>query len=107
MTKFRTKVVGMNEQTEAAPEVASATRTQTEPVWQVLVLNDPVNLMSYVVKVFQKVFSFSVQRAERHMIEVHRDGQSILWIGERERAEMYVQELQQWQLTAKLERQNG
>lgn len=107
MTEFRTVLSEMNEHTEAAPEVASATLTQKEPVWQVLVLNDPVNLMSYVVKVFQKVFSFSAQRAERHMIEVHRDGQSILWVGERERAEMYVQELQQWQLTAKLERQNG
>ena len=97
----------MNEQTEVVPDIAAATTTHKEPVWQVLVLNDPVNLMSYVVKVFQKVFGFSAQRAERHMIEVHRDGQSILWVGERERAEMYVQELQQWQLTAKLERQNG
>lgn len=97
----------MNEQTEVVPDIAAATTTQKEPVWQVLVLNDPFHLMSYVVKVFQKVFGFSAQRAERHMIEVHRDGQSILWVGERERAEMYVQELQQWQLTAKLERQNG
>lgn len=76
----------------------------TAPPWNVVVHNDPVNLMSYVSRVFRKVFGYSKERAEKHMLEVHKKGKSILWSGERERAELYVQQLQSHLLLAKLER---
>lgn len=72
--------------------------------WNVVVHNDPVNLMSYVTHVFQKVFEYPRERAERHMLEVHRHGRSIVWTGARERAELYVQQLHGWLLLATLER---
>jgi len=72
--------------------------------WNVIVHNDPVNLMPYVSQVFQKVFGFSRERAERHMLEVHRQGRSIVWTGGRERAELYVQQLHGWLLLATIER---
>jgi ATP-dependent Clp protease adaptor protein ClpS len=72
--------------------------------WKVIVHNDPVNLMSYVVMVFRRVFGYDPERARRHMLEVHEQGRSVLWTGEREIAENYVHALQQWQLTATLER---
>ncbi len=72
--------------------------------WNVVVHNDPVNLTSYVTQVFQKVFEYPRERAERHMLEVHRQGRSILWTGARERAELYVQQLHAWLLLATLER---
>lgn len=72
--------------------------------WNVVVHNDPVNLMSYVTQVFQKVFEYSRERAERHMLEVHEQGRSIVWTGSRERAELYVQQLHGWLLLATLER---
>jgi ATP-dependent Clp protease adaptor protein ClpS len=50
------------------------------------------------------VFGYSKERAEKHMLEVHKKGRSILWSGERERAELYVQQLQSHLLLAKLER---
>ena len=71
--------------------------------WQVVVHNDPVNLMSYVTMVFQKVFGFNRERAEKHMLEVHREGRSIVWSGLRERAELYVQQLHGYLLLATLE----
>jgi len=71
--------------------------------WRVVVLNDPVNLMSYVVLVFKKVFGFDEQRARKHMLEVHEQGRSIVWSGLREKAEAYVFTLQQWHLNAVLE----
>src|SRR5882762_11772581 len=74
-----------------------------EGVWRVVVLNDPVNLMSYVVLVFKKVFGFDEQTARKHMLEVHEQGRSIVWSGLREKAEAYVFTLQQWHLTAVLE----
>lgn len=72
--------------------------------WKVVVLNDPVNLMSYVVMVFRRVFGYSHERARRHMLEVHNRGRSVVWTGALEQAELYVQRLQQWQLNSILER---
>lgn len=82
---------------KAAPKAAPADE------WRVVVLNDPVNLMSYVVLVFKRVFGFDNARARRHMLEVHKHGRSVVWSGAREPAEAYVQTLHQWQLTAVLE----
>ena len=39
-----------------------------------MVLNDPVNLMSYVVMVFKKVLGFDETKARKHMLEVHEQG---------------------------------
>ncbi len=72
--------------------------------WQVVVHNDPVNLMTYVTMVFQKVFGLPRERAEQHMLEVHQKGRSVLWSGMRERAELYVQQLHGYLLLATLER---
>jgi ATP-dependent Clp protease adaptor protein ClpS len=72
--------------------------------WQVVVHNDPVNLMTYVTMVFQKVFGFTRDRAEKHMLEVHQQGRSIVWSGVRERAELYVQQLHGYLLLATIER---
>ncbi len=88
-----------------SPTVEQETREQeaVDVPWQVVVHNDPVNLMSYVTMVFQKVFGFSRDRAEKHMLEVHREGRSIVWSGLRERAELYVQQLHGYLLLATLE----
>lgn len=81
---------------------AAETATRRSPQWHVLVLNDPVNLMSYVVMVFRRVFGYNREKATRHMLEVHEQGKSVLWSGEREKAENFVYQLQQWQLNARL-----
>jgi len=72
--------------------------------WNVVVHNDPVNLMSYVTRIFQKVFGFTKQKADVHMMEVHKQGRSIVWTGARERAEAYVQQLHGHLLLATLEK---
>jgi ATP-dependent Clp protease adaptor protein ClpS len=72
--------------------------------WLVVVHNDPVNLMSYVTMVFQRVFGYPREKAERHMLEVHQKGRSVLWSGMRERAELYVQQLHGYLLLATLEK---
>ena len=58
--------------------------------WNVVVHNDPVNLMSYVTMVFQRVLGFPRDKATKHMLEVHHKGRSLVWSGERERAEAIV-----------------
>ena len=63
--------------TRAGPKDSSSTETishtelKLSGVWRVVVLNDPVNLMSYVMMVFKKIFGFSETVARRHMLEVH------------------------------------
>jgi ATP-dependent Clp protease adaptor protein ClpS len=84
-------------------QTRGATELQLEGIWKVVVLNDPVNLMSYVVLVFKKVFGFDEPTARRHMLEVHERGRSVVWCGLREKAEAYAFTLQQWHLTAVLE----
>lgn len=72
--------------------------------WHVIVHNDPVNLMSHVVMVFKKIFGFNQEKAAHHMLEVHQKGRSIVWTGDREKAELYVQQLHGFLLLATLER---
>ncbi len=91
-----------------SPEITEAPRTRPalDLPWQVVVHNDPVNLMTYVTMVFQRVFGYSKEKAEKHMLEVHRDGRSVLWSGVRERAELFVQQLHGYLLLATIERTN-
>jgi ATP-dependent Clp protease adaptor protein ClpS len=92
--------------TIAAPTIEKETRAEEELdlPWHVVVHNDPVNLMSYVTMVFQRVFGYPRDKAERHMLEVHQKGRSILWSGMRERAELYVQQLHGYLLLATIEK---
>lgn len=78
--------------------------TELDSQWSVVVFDDPVNLMEYVAKVFQKVFGYSRERSEQLMMTVHTAGKALVWSGSRERAELYVQQLQQYQLKASLEK---
>ena len=71
--------------------------------WNVIVHNDPVNLMSYVTMVFQRVLGFPRDKATKHMLEVHHKGRSLVWTGERERAESIVEQLHGYLLLATLE----
>src|SRR5205809_6199665 len=55
--------------------------------WLVIVWNDPINLMSYVTYVFQKLFGYNRNKAEKLMLDVHLKGKAIVSSGPRERAE--------------------
>ena len=70
----------------------------------VICWNDPVNLMEYVTHVFQVIFGWQRQKAERHMLEVHKNGKSVLTREGLEKAEFYVHQLQKYHLHATLER---
>lgn len=72
--------------------------------WQVIVHDDPVNLMSYVTHVLRKIFGYEEKEARRLMLLVHHTGRAIAWTGARERAEHYVRELHAHQLLATMER---
>src|SRR2546425_12310132 len=68
--------------------------------WVVVVWNDPINLMSYVVYVFQKLFNYSREKATKLMLEVHHEGRSVVTNGTREQCEFYTSALHQHGLWA-------
>ena len=65
----------------------------TDRPWIVIVWNDPVNLMSYVVYVFQKLFGYSREKATRLMLQVHNEGKAVVSSGAREKIEADVARL--------------
>ena len=61
--------------------------------WIVIVWNDPINLMSYVVYVFQKLFGYPREKATKLMLDVHHKGKAVVAEGPRERCEFDVSRL--------------
>lgn len=71
----------MDEQLTSAPLVP----------WQLVVWDDPVNLMSYVARIFRTYFGFPEEKATRLMLAVHNDGHAVVATGPRETMEMHAQ----------------
>ena len=72
--------------------------------WIVIVWNDPVNLMSYVTFVLQKLFGYSLEKATELMLDVHHKGKAVVANGSREQAELHVFRLHEHGLWASMER---
>ena len=53
--------------------------------------------------VFMKLFGWERQKAEKHMMEVHEKGKSVLVREGAEKAEFYVHQLQNYKLQATME----
>ncbi len=66
---------------------------EEERPWIVIVWNDPINLMSYVTLVFQKLFGYSRAKATQLMLQVHNEGKAVVSGGPREKAEHDVARL--------------
>ncbi|HEX6329909.1 MAG TPA: ATP-dependent Clp protease adapter ClpS [Actinomycetota bacterium] len=75
-----------------------------EVPWIVIVWNDPINLMSYVVYVFQKLFGYPRPKAERLMLDVHHRGKAVVSSGAKERCELDVSRLHAHGLWATLQK---
>jgi len=83
------------------PELGETTRVDRP--WRVIVWNDPINLMSYVTFVFQKLFGYSLEKAEKLMLDVHLKGKAVVSHGPREKAELDVFRLHEHGLWATME----
>ena len=79
-------------QTTVAPEridvPAGDELVEPDRPWIVIVWNDPINLMSYVTWVFQKLFGYSFEKATKLMLDVHHKGKAVVSSGSREKSEM-------------------
>ncbi|WP_202638923.1 ATP-dependent Clp protease adaptor ClpS [Bailinhaonella thermotolerans] len=79
-------------------------RPRTEPPWSVIVLNDDVTPMNYVVLVFQKILKVTADQAEALMLEVHTTGQAVVFSGPRAEADDIAAQLLAAHLRAKVEK---
>ena len=77
--------------------------TTTDSPWLVIVWNDPINLMSYVTYVLQKLFGYSKEKATSLMLDVHNKGRAVVSSGSQERAELDVFRLHEHGLWATME----
>ena len=79
---------------ERLDEPTSDDDVRPDRPWVTIVWNDPVNLMTYVTYVFQKLFGYSNEKAEQLMLQVHNEGKAVVSNGTREKAEYDVARLQ-------------
>lgn len=84
--------------------VMEDTRIATAMPWMVVIHDDPVNTIEYVILTIQRLFGYARAKAEHHTMEVHHRGRSVVWNGAKEKAELYVHQLHAAQLKASLER---
>ena len=75
--------------------------------WVVIVWNDPINLMDYVTFVLQKLFGYSLEKAQRLMLDVHEKGLATVSSGTREKAEFDVYRLHEHGLWATMQRDDA
>jgi ATP-dependent Clp protease adaptor protein ClpS len=90
-------------QVESDFDIISGEDASPDKPWSVIVWNDPINLMTYVTWVFQKLFGYSLARAEKLMLDVRNKGRAIVSSGTKERAEFDVYRLHEYGLWATLE----
>jgi ATP-dependent Clp protease adaptor protein ClpS len=72
--------------------------------WKVIVWNDPINLMTYVTLVLQKLFGYSREKAQKLMMDVHTKGKAVVASGSREKSELDVFRLHEHGLWATMEK---
>ena len=78
--------------------------TRRDVPWNVVVWNDPITLMSYVVLVLRRLFGYDETTATTLMLQVHNEGKAIVASQPREQAEVTVTRLHAFGLQATLAR---
>jgi ATP-dependent Clp protease adaptor protein ClpS len=91
----------------AEPDIDVEIEVDTDSPWIVLVWNDPINLMSYVTFVFQKLFGYSEKKATELMLDVHEKGRAVVSNGTKEKAEADVARLHEHGLWATMQKDDA
>ena len=97
-----------------ALEAEPVTREETKlaPMYRVLIHNDDVTPMDFVIHVLQEIFKLSFFRAARIMLEAHAGGVAHVVTEPLERAEFHVDQARSlsrgrgWPLTFSIEPEN-
>lgn len=94
----------IDERTETAKQTSTDVLTAPDIPWNLVIWNDPVNLMSYVSFVFQSYFGYPEAKANKLMMEVHKKGRSIVAHGSKEQVEQHAVAMHGFGLWATVEK---
>jgi ATP-dependent Clp protease adaptor protein ClpS len=89
---------------DTVEELLGGTDERLDVPWVVIVWNDPVNTIDYVILVFQKLFGFSRAKASRLTMQVHHEGKAVVANGSREKCEADVARLHAYGLWATMQK---
>lgn len=78
---------------DVLPETDTDTRVERQPPYAVVLHNDDVNTMPFVVLVLRKVFGYEVEKCVELMMEAHAKGKAAVWVGPLEVAELKADQI--------------
>jgi ATP-dependent Clp protease adaptor protein ClpS len=78
---------------DVLPDEATDTKTRRQPPYAVILHNDDINTMDFVVSVLRKVFGYEVEKCVELMIEAHEKGRAVVWVGPLEVAELKADQM--------------
>jgi ATP-dependent Clp protease adaptor protein ClpS len=76
-----------------SPSQETEKRTRESPRWKVILLNDDITTMDFVVDLLVGLFHKAHPEAKRLMYEVHTTGSAVVEITHKERAELYLEQV--------------
>ena len=72
------------------PDVTKRERSDFEPLWRILILNDDVTPFGYVMLLLEDIFDLSLEMAEHVALMAHTKGSAIVRICPKPEAEKLV-----------------
>lgn len=75
------------------PKTQLDVRTQRQPPYAVVLHNDDVSTMEFVVTVLHKVFGYTVEKCVQMMLEAHNKDRCVVWTGALELAELKADQI--------------
>jgi ATP-dependent Clp protease adaptor protein ClpS len=78
---------------DVLPEIDTESKTSRQPPYAVILHNDDVNGMDFVISVLRKVFGYTVEKCVDLMLEAHEKGRSVVWVGALEVAELKADQI--------------
>jgi ATP-dependent Clp protease adaptor protein ClpS len=78
---------------EVLPDTDTESQTRRQPPYAVILHNDDINSMQFVVAVLQKVFGYTVEKCIELMFEAHETGRAVVWVGSLEVAELKADQI--------------
>ncbi len=75
------------------PKEQTDVRTKRQPPYAVILHNDDLSTMEFVVTVLRKVFGYTVEKCVQMMLEAHNKDRCIVWTGAMELAELKADQI--------------
>ena len=77
----------------ATPELDTDSAAKLLPPYHVIIENDDDHTQDFVINVLRKVFGHPVEKAFELMMVAHETGESVVWTGPKEVAELKYEQI--------------